>query len=113
MEEYSRVRTNINKDTFILGEDIELELSLGNPEYDKYRVHIGNFNEYLELIDSVNYTTYGGEGNMAKVNLKASQLGDNYIRGYMEDYKIESVTDSGSTTIGTLHNWFEVEYFVK
>jgi hypothetical protein len=31
----------------------------------------------------------------------------------MEDFKIINKTDSTFETIGTLNNWFDIEYFVK
>ena len=110
----SRVKTYLPKDTFNLGEKITIKFVLSNPKFDKYRIHIGNFDRTLNLIDSTGYITSSGNGHIGQMNFIAKSSGKKNIRGYMEDYKVvEEKKDQGYSTIGTLNNWFEVEYYVR
>jgi len=110
----SRVKVYLAKDTFDIGDKISMELTLNYPVFKNHRVHIGNFDRTLSLIDSIGYQTYEGLGNKASIEFSLNRKGKNVIRGYMEDFEIEKKNPDGSyTTIGTLNNWFDVEIFVK
>lgn len=110
----SLVITKLVQDTFKLGEKFEVEFILSKPKFEYYNIHIGNFNERLRLVDSTDYSVYGGTGHAGKVSFVANNPGLNVLRGYMEDYKYERiVSDSEYVTFGKLNNWFEVEYYVE
>jgi antitoxin component YwqK of YwqJK toxin-antitoxin module len=110
----SRVVTNLVRDTFKLGEKFEVEFILSKPEFEYYNIHIGNFDRKLRLVDSVNYSVYGGTGYSGTVSFVANNLGLNVTRGYMEDYKFERiVSDIEYKTYGKLNNWFDIEYYVE
>jgi antitoxin component YwqK of YwqJK toxin-antitoxin module len=111
--ERNRVKTKKNRDTLNIGEILTVKFKLEYPEFDRYRIHIGNFNRNFKLIDSTNYILEEGVGNEVDLFFKTSEVGRFYIRGYMEDFKIINKTDSTFETIGTLNNWFDIEYFVK
>ena len=108
----SNVITKMFGDTVKLGEQFEVTFILSKPKYEKCAVHIGNYDSRLNLIDSIGYSIYNGVGHKYRVILKAERLGTNVIRGYMEDYKIENSSNKGHSTIGSLNNWFEIDYFV-
>ncbi len=109
----SRVKIELLKDTISYGEKIVIGFTLSNPEFDKYRIHVGNFSRSLELIDSSGYITKDGVGHKGYLELQPVKLGKNVVRGYMEDYKIDKVNKDGSySTIGKLNNWFDIEFFV-
>lgn len=112
-KEYSRVITIIPKDTFVIGEKFEVFFKLGFPEFKTNRIHIGNFDRTFKLIDSTNYYSKKMSGNENKVILTASKLGLNNIRGYMEDFYVDSSNDSTYSEIGTMNNWFDIDFFIK
>lgn len=113
IREHGRVITKISKDTVAFLAKFSINFKLTYPEFNKTKVHIGKFDRSLKLIDSLNYKVYESKGHEISVNFIAKKRGKNVIRGYMEDYYIENTTDSTFSTIGTLNNWFDIEYFVK
>lgn len=114
VKENSRVLVELEKDTVKLGETFKATFTLGKPEFEFNRIHLGNFDFNLNLIDSTDYITYNGAGHTGKVSISAKELGKQYIRGYMEDYMYkEVISDNEFVTIGTLNNWFEEEFFVE
>jgi hypothetical protein len=107
-----RVVTYIEKDTLNIGEEFSVRFVLTKPEFDRYRVNIGNFNRGLVLDDSINFKSYEGNGHEAELVFKASKLGKNHIRGYLDDFEIRT-NDSGYSELSTINNWFDIEYIVK
>lgn len=110
--EKGRVVAYLEKDTVRMGEEFSIRFVLTKPEFDRYRVNIGNYSRGLILEDSADYMTYEGYGHEAELVFKATKLGVSYIRGYMDDYEIEA-NDSGYSELSTINNWFDIEYVVK
>jgi hypothetical protein len=109
-----RVKVMLMKNTFQVGDSVSMKMQLNYPEFKYYRVHIGNFDRMLNLVDSNGYQTYEGQGNVAHVDFLLTKKGSTTLRGYIEDFEIEQVyEDSSYTTIGTLNNWFDVEIVGK
>lgn len=109
-----RVKAFLLNDTFDLEDKVSIKFILNYPEFKNYRVHIGNFDRTLSLVDSVGYQTYKGVGNEANIQLSLKKKGKVIVRGYMEDFEIDKRNADGSySTIGTLNNWFDLEFYVK
>lgn len=110
----SKVKIKLSNDTINLNEKLKIFFKLNYPKFNNCRVHIGNFDRSLKLIDSMEYKTYEGIGNEISVYLVFNSKGKKNIRGYIEDFKIDSKNIDGSySTIGSLNNWFDIDIFVK
>ncbi|UZR99857.1 toxin-antitoxin system YwqK family antitoxin [Chondrinema litorale] len=112
----SRVNVITEKDTFYQDEEVLVTLEVTEPEHSRIMAHVGNYNDEFILIDSTDFITYGNIetlGHTIEVELPTDKIGKKMLRGYIYDFDVESKTDSGTTTIGSLHNFFEYEYYVK
>jgi hypothetical protein len=108
-----RVITYISKDTMVLGDVFSVRLKIANPKFDNYRLHIGDFNRGLILEDSTEYQSIDSKIPEFELSYTARRIGRMHIRGYIEDFKIESLSDGAYNEIGTLNNWFDIEYYVR
>ncbi len=112
-DEKLRVNTVSQLDTVKLGEVLEISIEFTPKLFDSIEVVIGNFDELFYEKDSSKFNTIKTDSGIAKYKIKASKIGDNFIRGYVVNYKVSGKDKEGNITGKmTPKYFFEHKFFV-
>lgn len=108
---------NSSHDTIPLGEEITLRIKLEAPFYgskSQVRVLVGGFDEQYRLVNPAATDTINVEGLTAEFAVLSKKRGKNFIRGRLEDYKIEKINDDEFPyKKDEVHIYFTKTYYVK
>lgn len=85
-----------DRDTISLGEEIRLRFKLDAPFYgskSQVRLLVGGFDEQYRLVNLAATDTINGDGLSAEYRLIPKEKGKQVIRGRLEDYKVQQISD--------------------
>jgi len=111
-EKTSLYQINVSQDTVDRGELIKIEIISNNRKFDKSRLLIGEYDENFYPSENILYDTIIGNNFKYSFSRKGEKLGNNFIRGIIENYQITFNPDSTRTEL-LVADYFEIKFYVK